>query len=73
VIINFESEECTECDVRIRTLNALYAIAKNELDQHGTTAFLLTIAKAIEKEAKDLIGILAESNGKLLDSAREKQ
>jgi hypothetical protein len=60
MIIDFETEECIECDIHIRMISALYSIAKNELDQHGTTGFLLTVAQGIEKEARDMTELLSK-------------
>jgi hypothetical protein len=64
MIIDFETEECIECDVYIRMINALKDLAAYELNNNGATDKLLIIAQNIEEEAKGMINILGKANGK---------
>ena len=69
MIIDFETHDCIECDVYIRTINALKDLAVYELNNNGTTDKLLIIAQHIEKEARGIINILDKDDGKQVDNA----
>jgi hypothetical protein len=60
MIIDFETEECIECDVYIRMINALKDLAAYELNNNGITDKLLIIAQNIEKEARDMTELLSK-------------
>ena len=64
MIIDFKNENCTECDIHIRSINALKDLAVYELNNNGTTDMLLIIARRIEEEAAAIIDTLGRTDGK---------
>lgn len=57
------TKDTITCDVFLSRLNALQTIAKRELDNNGTSEYLLTIANGIIDEAKDMAELLTAKIG----------
>lgn len=70
MIIDFQTEDCVECDVHIRVINALKDIAKYELNNNGATGILLIIAQNIEKEAREMTELLSKQPKDLCEQSK---